>query len=86
MTTYRLTDHSCNDKWIVGASEEMGPAKGIAGSHLSVAPEKLVSPHKQISICEAVINQGLTSGERAYQRVVYNILFKGNINATIRGI
>ncbi len=41
--TYRLTGYPCNDKWIVGAPEEMGPAKGPAGSHLPVAPEKLVS-------------------------------------------
>ncbi len=42
--TYRLTGHLCNDLLIVGAPEEMGPAKGTVGSHLPVAPEKLVSP------------------------------------------
>ncbi len=51
--TLRLTGHPCNDKWIIGAPEEMGPAKGTAGSHLPVAPEKLVSPqsmHTQTNI------------------------------------
>ncbi len=41
---YRLAGHPCNDKWIDGAPEEMGPVKGTAGSHLPIAPEKLVSP------------------------------------------
>ncbi len=31
-TTCRLTGHPCNNKWIVGAPEEMGPAKGTAGT------------------------------------------------------
>ncbi len=26
--SFRLTGHACNDKWIIGAPEEMGPAKG----------------------------------------------------------
>ncbi len=42
--TYPLNGHPCNDKWIIGAPEEMDPAKGTAGSHLPVAPGKLVSP------------------------------------------
>ncbi len=41
--TYRFIGHPCNNKWIVGAPEEMGPAKGTAGSHLLEAPEKLGS-------------------------------------------
>ncbi len=41
---FTMTGHPCNEKWLVGAPEELGPAKGIAGSHLPVAPEKLVSP------------------------------------------
>ncbi len=50
---YLLTGHPCNDKWIVGAPEEMGPAKRTAGSHLPVSPEKLVihqSTHTQTNI------------------------------------
>ncbi len=43
---YRLTGHPCNDKSIVAAPEEMSPAKGIAGGHLPVVPEKLVSPQR----------------------------------------
>ncbi len=42
-----------NDKLTVGAPEEMGPAKGTAGSHLPVVPEKLVNPqskHTQTNI------------------------------------
>ncbi len=42
--TCRLTGHSCNDKWIVCAPEEMASAKITAGSNFHVAPEKLVSP------------------------------------------
>ncbi len=42
--TYRLTDHPCNDKWIGGALEDTGPAKGPAKGHLPVASEKMVSP------------------------------------------
>ncbi len=42
--TYRLTGYLCNDKWIVGVAEKLGPTEGTAGSHLSVAPKKLVSP------------------------------------------
>ncbi len=48
-----MASHHLIDKWIVGAPEEMGPAKGTAGSHLLVAPEKLVSPqstHTQTNI------------------------------------
>ncbi len=51
--TYRLIGHPCNDKWIVGAPGKMAPAKGTAGRHLPVAPEKLVSPqstHTQANI------------------------------------
>ncbi len=58
--TYRLTGHPCNDKWIVGAPEVTGPAKGTGGSHLPVAPEKLVSPqstHTQTNINMRVSHQ-----------------------------
>ncbi len=51
--TDRLTGHPCNDKGIVGAPEDTGPAKGTGGSHLPVAPDKLVSPqsmHTQTNI------------------------------------
>ncbi len=45
--------HPCNEKWIVGSPEEMGPATRTAGSHLAVALEKLISPqstHTQTNV------------------------------------
>ncbi len=40
MMNYRLTGHPCNEKWIVGAPEERGPAEGTAkNSSLSSAGE-----------------------------------------------
>ncbi len=45
-----LICYPCNDKLIVGAPEEMGSGKGTAGSHLPVAPVKLVSPHSTQSL------------------------------------
>ncbi len=56
----RLTGHPCNDKWIAGAPEEMGPAKEtvevisqLRRRNLSALNQRT---HKQVSICEAVIN------------------------------
>ncbi len=49
----RLTGHPCNKPWIVGAPEEMRPAKGTGERYLPVEPEKLVSPqsrHTQTNI------------------------------------
>ncbi len=90
VSAYRLTGHPCSDKWIVGAPEEMGPAKETAEvisqqrrRYWSALNQRL---HKQISTCETVINYGITSREKAYQTVVYNILPKGNINTILRGI
>ncbi len=65
--TYPLNGHPCSDKWIIGAPEEMVPAKGIAGSHRPVAPEKLVSPqsmHTQAHINRPSFTRALPLGKR----------------------
>ncbi len=49
-----MTAKIWNSKWALGAPEEMGPVKGTAGNHLSVAPEKLVSP--QSTYAQLTIN------------------------------
>ncbi len=57
---YRLAGHPCNDKWIVGAPEEMGSAKETAEviSQLRRRNWSALNQrtHKQVSTCEAVIN------------------------------
>ncbi len=57
---YGLAGHPCNDKWIVGAPEKMGSAKETAEviSQLRRRNWSALNQrtHKQVSICEAVIN------------------------------
>ncbi len=76
--TYRFIGHACNNKSIVGAPEEMGPAKGTEGIHLLVAPEKLVSIPSTYTLTHINMRAShqLGPNPKACQRFVYTILLK----------
>ncbi len=86
---YRLAGHPCNGKWIVGAPEEMGPAKETAEviSQLRRRNWSALNQrtHKHVSIWEAVINKGQTSEGNGTKNVVCNVLLRRNINNIIAG-
>ncbi len=66
----------------------MGPAKGTAGSHLLVAPEKLVSPKSTHTNKYQYARQSLTKAEplkETVQNVICNILLRRNMNYIIEG-